>query len=434
MSATDHLNYLYGFGNEHQTEALEGALPVGQFNPQKVPYGLYTEQLSSTAFTAPRYRNHRTWTYRIRPSVTLGDFEAIDSGLIRTGPITEVATPPTAMRWDPFPEPAETQDFLQGIVTVAANGDAAQQLGIGIHVYHANTDMKQRFFYNADGELLILPREGALSIFSELGRLHAGPGELLVIPRGIRFRVELPEGKSTGYICENYGAPFELPERGPVGANGYANERDFQYPVAWFEDVEGAFTVINKFAGHFYQAHIDHSPCDVVAWTGSSAPYKYDLSRFNVINTVSFDHPDPSIFTVLTSPSDTPGVANIDFVIFPPRWMVAEDTFRPPWYHRNVMSEFMGLIKGVYDAKEKGFVPGGMSLHNSMTPHGPEAEVFEKASNAALKPQRYENTLAFMFESRYIIAPTRYALETPVRQKDYLSCWKGLKKHFDGTR
>jgi homogentisate 1,2-dioxygenase len=434
MIDTHKLEYRNGFGNEHETEALPGALPVGQFNPQRCAYGLYAEQFSGTAVTAPRHSNRRTWTYRLRPSIAMGDFSPIDRGLIRTAPITEVQCPPNVMRWDALPMPQTPTDFIDGLVTVAANGDARAQTGIGIHVYCANTGMGNRFFYNADGELLFVPQQGAILAYTEMGILHVKPGEILVIPRGIKFKIELPDGPVRGYICENYGAPLHLPERGPVGANGYANDRDFQYPVAWFEDKEGEYALVAKFCGNLHQAPMDHSPLDIVAWVGNSAPYKYDLSRFNVINTVSFDHPDPSIFTVLTSQTDTAGVANIDFVIFPPRWMVADNTFRPPWYHRNIMSEFMGLIEGVYDAKEKGFEPGGMSLHNCMSPHGPEAEVFEKASHAQLAPERYDNTLAFMFESRYVIEPTRYALETKTRQHDYIECWSGLKKYFNGEK
>jgi homogentisate 1,2-dioxygenase len=427
---TEQFDYQYGFNNEHQTEALAGALPVGQFSPQKCPYDLYAEQFSSTAFTAARADNRRTWMYRIRPSVCMGDFAPLDKGLIRTAPHNEAPCPPNPMRWDAVPISDTDTDFISGLTTIACNGDAKAQHGLGIHVYTANKGMGSNYFYNADGELLFVPQLGEIVAFTELGRLTAKPGEILVIPRGIKFKIELNSPQVRGYIAENYGHPLVLPERGPVGANGYSNQRDFAYPTAWFEDSEGDFTLTCKFAGELYQASLSHSPLDVVAWVGNSAPYKYDLSRFNVINTVSYDHPDPSIFTVLTSPSETEGVANLDFVIFPPRWMVAENTFRPPWYHRNIMSEFMGLIEGTYDAKEHGFVPGGMSLHNCMTPHGPEADVFDKASNADLKPQRYENTLAFMFESRYVIEPTQFALQTPLLQGNYASCWNNIEKLF----
>lgn len=430
MTTSSELRYLHGFGNEHETEALSGALPVGQFNPQQAPMGLYAEQFSSTAFTAPRHMNRRTWLYRIRPSVVQGDYQCLPPSLLRCGPITEVPPTPDQMRWDALSYPSGSSDFIDSLVTMAANGQLQMHTGSAIHIYRASQDMTKRFFYNADGELLIVPQQGAIIARTEMGSLHAAPGEILVIPRGVKFQVRLPEGKAMGYICENYGAPFVLPERGPVGANGYANDRDFHYPVACFEDIDGDFQLVAKFGGNLFTCQLDHSPLDVVAWVGTTAPYKYDLLRFNVINTVSFDHPDPSIFTVLTSPSDTPGVANVDFVIFPPRWMVAEHTFRPPWYHRNVMSEFMGLIRGVYDAKEEGFVPGGASLHNCMSPHGPEAAAFEKASHAQLKPERYRDTLAFMFESRFAYVPTRFALECDARQSDYINCWQGLGKHF----
>lgn len=424
------LKYMTGFGNEYETEALPGALPLGQFSPQKVNYDLYAEQFNVTAFTAPRCDNRRNWFYRIRPSVVQGEYQAMDNGLIRTGPITEAITPPTMLRWDPVELPTEDTDFVDGLVTMAANGSASTQVGVGVHVYAINSSMVQRYFYNADGEMLFVPQLGELLLHTECGKLAIKPGEIAVIPRGIKFTVSLISDEARGYICENYGHPYVLAERGPVGANGFANDRDFHYPVACYEDIEGDFELIAKFNGNMFRCEIGHSPLDVVAWTGNSAPYKYDLARFNVINTVSFDHPDPSIFTVLTSPSGTPGVANLDFVIFPPRWMVAENTFRPPYYHRNMMSEYMGLIHGVYDAKEKGFIPGGSSLHNCMSPHGPEANVFEKASNAELSPQRYDNTLAFMFESRYIFSPTLYALEGKERQTDYSACWRSIKKKF----
>jgi homogentisate 1,2-dioxygenase len=432
MTKPDNIRYSYGFNNEHESEALKNALPIGQFNPQKCAYGLYTEQFSTTAFTAPRHENRRTWMYRIRPSISMGDYFLIDKGLLRTAPLDGPPCPPNVMRWDAQPVPDISTDFIDGLKTIAANGDAKTHIGIGIHLYSANRGMENRYFNNADGELLFVPQQGELIARTELGLLTVKPGEILVIPRGIKFQIEPIDEAISGYLCENYGAPFTLPERGPVGANGFANQRDFQYPIAWFEDKEQACCLVTKFCGELYQAELEHSPIDVVAWVGNSAPYKYDLSRFSVINTVSFDHPDPSIFTVLTSPSDTEGTANMDFVIFPPRWMVAENTFRPPWYHRNVMSEFMGLVHGVYDAKEKGFEPGGMSLHNCMTPHGPEAGVFEKASNNPLTPQKYTNTLAFMFESRYVIAPTEFALQSTTRQKNYMSCWGNLEKHFDG--
>jgi homogentisate 1,2-dioxygenase len=426
------LTYMSGFGNEFSTEAIAGALPVGQNSPQKAPLGLYAEQLSGTAFTMPRVANRRSWLYRIRPAVAHGPFEKIDPKLLRGTPFDEVPPSPNQLRWDPIPIPSAPADFVDGLVTICGNGSINGMSGMAAHVYAANRSMEGRFVYDADGELLLVPELGRVRLATELGILEAGPGEIAVIPRGVRFRVELPDGKARGYVCENYGAPFRPPDLGPIGANGLANARDFLTPVAAYEDVEGDFELVAKYQGSLFRAPIDHSPLDVVAWHGNDAPYKYDLARFNTMNTVSFDHPDPSIFTVLTSPTDTPGTANVDFVIFPPRWMVAERTFRPPYFHRNVMSEYMGLILGVYDAKAEGFVPGGGSLHNCMSGHGPDAATFEAASNADLKPVYQGETLAFMFETRYALRPTKLAMESPVRQRDYQECWKGLSKGFRG--
>lgn len=427
---SDSLLYQSGFANEFATEAVNGALPHGQNAPQKTPYGLYTEQISGTPFTAPRTTNRRTWTYRIRPSVTHKPFEEIHSGLIRGGPFTELPTPPTQFRWNPLPIPEHRTDFVQGIVTMGGGGDPAFQTGVAIHIYAANASMERRFFYSADGELLIVPQLGSLLLQTEMGLLHAAPGEIAVIPRGIKFRVELEERQARGYICENYGLAFRLPDLGPIGANGLANPRDFLAPVADFEDLDGDFRIVSKFLGRLWEAEIDHSPLDVVAWHGNYYPYKYNLNLFNCINSVSFDHPDPSIYTVLTAPSAVPGTANCDFVIFPPRWMVAEHTFRPPWFHRNMMNEFMGLVFGQYDAKAEGFVPGGASLHNCMSGHGPDAETWEKATVADLKPVYLPGTLAFMFETQMVVRPTRFALETRVLQHEYYECWQGLKNNF----
>lgn len=427
----EQLQYQSGFGNEFATEALPGALPPGQNSPQRVAYGLYAEQFSGTAFTAPRNANRRAWLYRIRPSVLHRPFKQSSNQLLRSAPFNEAAPTPNQLRWDPLPLPRVATDFVDGLITMAGNGDPAMNVGTVMHIYVANRSMPERFFYNADGEMLIVPQQGRLRFQTELGVIEVAPGEVCVLPRGLKFSVQLLDESARGYVCENYGALLRLPDLGPIGANGLANPRDFQTPVAAYEDRTGDFKLTAKFQGHLWETELDHSPLDVVAWHGNYAPYKYDLARFNTIGTISFDHPDPSIFTVLTSPSDAPGTANVDFVIFPARWAVAEHTFRPPYFHRNVMSEFMGLIRGVYDAKETGFMPGGASLHNCMSAHGPDADTFERASRADLRPQRYDDTLAFMFESRYAIRPTRFALETPALQADYFACWQGLPKHFN---
>jgi homogentisate 1,2-dioxygenase len=428
------LAYQSGFGNEFATEALRGALPIGQNSPQRAPYGLYAEQFSGTAFTAPRSHNRRSWLYRIRPAAVHMPFQLLDSPRIVSDFAAAPPTPPNQLRWDPLPYPAEPTDFIEGWITMAGNGSADAMSGCAIHLYAANRSMEGRFFYSADGELLIVPQQGRLRLATELGLLDIEPQEIAVIPRGCRFRVELPDGTARGYICENFGHLFRLPDLGPIGSNGLANPRDFLTPAAWYEDVEGRFELVTKLQGRLWTAQIGHSPLDVVAWHGNYAPYKYDLRRFNTIGSISYDHPDPSIFLVLQAPSDTPGVDTIDFVIFPPRWLAAEHTFRPPWFHRNVASEFMGLIHGAYDAKAEGFVPGAASLHNCMSGHGPDAETFEKASQAdTSKPNKVAGTMAFMFETRAVIKPTRFALESAQLQSDYFQCWQTIRKNFSPT-
>jgi homogentisate 1,2-dioxygenase len=382
--------------------------------------------VSGTAFTAPRHENRRTWLYRRQPSVVTGRYQAYAQPHWCTGAERDAVLSPEPMRWHPFPIGEMPCDFVDGLRTLAANGDAAAQAGIAAHVYLANRSMQRRAFVNADGEMLFLPQQGRIRLVTEMGVLEVKPGELALVPRGVVFKVELPDGPSRGYVCENYGAHFRLPELGPIGSNGLANARDFQAPVAAFETGPGGYELVKKFGGRFWSASMGHSPFNVVAWHGNLAPMKYDTANFMTIGSISFDHPDPSIFTVLTSPSDTPGTANCDFVIFPPRWLVMEDTFRPPWYHRNLMSEFMGLVCGEYDAKPEGFKPGGASLHNAMVPHGPDRDAFERASGADLKPQKLDNTLAFMFESRYCFVPTDYAMTHPSFDARYADCWDGL--------
>lgn len=426
------LRYQSGFENDFATEALPGALPVGQNSPQKVPYGLIPEQLSGSAFTEKRRENQRSWLYRIRPSVMQGQFEQVKHPTLRTAPCLETPLTPNPLRWDPLPFPKENVDFLDSLFTVCTNGNALARQGNGIHLYCAKRSMDQRFFYNSDGDFLIVPQEGTIEVRTEFGILTAAPGEIVVVQRGMKFQVNLPQNQpARGYICENYGAHFELPNLGPIGSNGLANSRDFFTPVAYFEEKTGEYELFTKFAGELWRARLNHSPLDVVAWHGTYAPYKYDLRRFNTINTVSFDHPDPSIFTVLTSPSGKDGVANLDFVIFPERWMVAEHTFRPPYYHRNVMSEYMGLIFGVYDAKPSGgFAPGGGSLHNTMSAHGPDGGALEQGISEELKPVRYKDTLAFMFESCLPFVPTKAAMTSSTLQKDYAQCWQNIRPTF----
>ncbi len=426
--------YMPGFGNDFESEALPGALPQGRNSPQRPAYGLYAEQLSGSPFTAPRSENERSWLYRIRPSVRhTGRFTRFDLPFWKTSPSREeIDYPLSQLRWGPLPIPKEKLTFITGMRTMTLGGDVGTHNGMAAHIFLVTASMENEIFYSADGELLILPQQGKLLFFTDFGKIEIAPGELCVIPRGVKFRVELLEGPARGYVCENYGAKFTLPDRGPIGANCLANSRDFKTPVAAFEDKDEKTRLIIKWGGKFFETWLPHSPLDVVAWHGNYAPYKYDMRMFSPVGALLFDHPDPSIFTVLTAPSETEGTANVDLVIFPERWSVAENTFRPPWYHMNIMSEFMGLIYGQYEVRKEGFLPGGISLHNCMLPHGPDAEGFEKASNTELKPVKMENTLAFMFETRFPQQVTKFAIECGTLQDDYVDCWAGLKKKFNG--
>ncbi|RQP07608.1 MAG: homogentisate 1,2-dioxygenase [Paracoccus sp. BP8] len=430
-----HPGYMPGFGNDFETEALPGALPQGQNSPQKCEYGLYAEQLSGTAFTAPRGQNERTWCYRIRPSVRhTGDFAVIELPHWKTAPnLRDDIVSLGQYRWDPIPVPEEELTWITGMRTMTTAGDVNIQVGMASHVYLVTQSMQDEYFFSADSELLVVPQEGRLRFCTELGVIDLEPKEIAILPRGLVYRVEVLEGPARGFVCENYGQKFDLPSRGPIGANCLANPRDFKCPVAAFEDREARSRVVIKWCGRFHETWIDHSPLDVVAWHGNYCPYKYDLRTYSPVGAILFDHPDPSIFTVLTAPSGQEGTANIDFVLFRERWMVAEHSFRPPWYHKNIMSELMGNIYGIYDAKPQGFAPGGISLHNCMLPHGPDRDAFEGASNAELKPEKLEETMSFMFETRFPQHLTEFAAREAPMQKDYIEVWNRLEKKFDGT-
>ena len=428
---SNYASYMPGFGNDFETEALTGALPNGQNSPQKCPYGLYAEQLSGTPFTAPRGKNERSWCYRIRPSVKhINRFEKVDMPFWKSAPnILDKIISLGQYRWSPIPGDIDT-NFITGMRTMTTAGDVNTQVGMAAHIYVATNSMDNEYFYSADSELLIVPQEGQLRFFTEMGIIDLEPQEIAIIPRGLLFKVDIINGPARGFVCENYGAKFDLPNRGPIGANCLANPRDFKTPKAAFEDNSITSTVTIKWCGQFHITEIDHSPLDIVAWHGNYAPCKYDLRTFSPVGALLFDHPDPSIFTVLTAPSGVEGTANIDFVLFRDRWSVAENTFRPPWYHKNIMSELMGNIHGVYDAKPEGFAPGGMSLHNMMLPHGPDMDAFEKATNSKLGPQKMENTMSFMFETRFPQHLTSYAAKDAPLQDDYVECWSSLKKNF----
>jgi homogentisate 1,2-dioxygenase len=430
-----HPGYMPGFGNDFETEALPGALPQGMNSPQKCNYGLYGEQLSGTAFTAPSHQNERTWCYRIRPSVKhTHRFEKIDLPLWKSAPNVDPDVISLGQyRWDPLAHSTDALTFVTGMRTMTTAGDVNTQIGMASHVYLVTQSMVDDYFYSADSELLVVPQAGKLRFYTELGTIDLAPQEIAILPRGLVFRVELSDGPARGFVCENYSQKFDLPARGPIGANCMANRRDFKTPMAAFEDHEVPSTVTVKWCGQFHRTEIDHSPLDVVAWHGNYAPVKYDLTTYCPVGAILFDHPDPSIFTVLSAPSGVPGTANIDFVLFRERWLVAEDTFRPPWYHKNIMSELMGNIYGQYDAKPTGFVPGGLSLHNMMLPHGPDREAFEKAVNADLGPEKLDHTMSFMIETRFPQHLTAFAANDAPLQDDYIDCWAGIEKKFDGT-
>ncbi|BDA41515.1 Homogentisate 1,2-dioxygenase [Coccomyxa sp. Obi] len=429
------LSYLAGFGNEFQSEALPGALPVGQNNPQVCPYNLYAEQLSGTSFTMPRRQNMRSWLYRIQPSVSSSPFRPsgrIDPDRFGTQ-FGKDEVECNQLRWRPMPFPEQWTDFVSGLQTICGAGSPERKEGYAIHMYSANASMENTSFSSGDGDMLIVPEHGALRLTTEFGIMEVPPGEVCVVQCGIRFSVALPGGCARGYVLEVFGSHFILPDLGPVGANGLAAARDFQTPVAWYEDRQVEFVVLHKLGGHVFESVQPFSPFNVVAWHGNYAPYKYDLAKFCPVNTVSFDHADPSIFTVLTCPSPWPGGVTADFVVFPPRWTVAEHSFRPPYFHRNVMSEFMGLIRGKYEAKKDGFLPGGASLHVCMTPHGPDTDTFESGTTKdSHKPERLPaDSLAFMFEVNYIPKVKKSALMSECLDKAYQECWAGLKSHFD---
>lgn len=410
--------YLSGFGNHHSTEAISGALPITQNSPQHCPYDLYAEQLSGAAFTRARHQNLHTWLYRTLPSAAIHPYEFYSSTIHSAWHLPKSPNP---MRWSPFSTTLiQEQNFLEGLFHLSGN---YQMNG---YVYQCNRSMEQTYFQNRDGELLFIPYRGELRLCTEMGILEIRPGLIAVIPRGVYFKVELVSEEARGYLCENGGHPFILPELGPLGANSLAHPRHFLYPTASYEKNISSAQMICKYQDQLWISKNNPTPLNVVAWHGNYAPYLYDLSLFNTINSVSYDHPDPSIFTVLTSPSEIPGVAHLDFVIFPPRWMVAEHTFRPPYFHRNIMNEWMGLILGEYDAKQDGFLPGGSSIHNCMTGHGPDVSTYQQAISQALNPQRYENTLAFMLESNKPWLATIQAMEHETFQQDYMNCWQGF--------
>ena len=439
----DGLVYQAGFGNSFESQALAHALPRGRNNPRKVPFGLYTEQLSGTAFTAPRCVNRRTWLYRIQPSVVGSHalLQPCEQKFFGNHDPDGFQLDPNPMRWKPMPlEEGDGCNFLTGMKTLMASGSPLSKDGLTISMYTFSQDMIDDHLYNSDGDFLIVPQHGSLKIITELGRLIVHPKEICVIPRGIVFSVQrydpsLPDAVARGYVLEVFRGHFQLPELGPIGANGLANVRDFYHPTAWYvsdkHNYKKPCTIYNKFGGNLFFRLESHSPYNVVAWHGNYVPFKYDLQKFCAVNSVTYDHLDPSIYTVLTAVGSEPGTALADFVIFPPRVMATDDdTLRPPWFHRNTMSEFMGLVWGQYDAKAE-FQPGGATLHSTMTPHGPDAVSYDKAVGAdCSKPTKFEGGLAFMFETTCMMKLSPYALNCEHRDKEYPQCWADLHDTF----
>jgi len=426
---TSALEYMSGFGNEFQSEAVAGALPQGQNSPQKCAFGLYSELVSGTVFTAPRALNRRSYLFRTRPTVAQPDFQRCELANFKTPPL-EFPPYPMAMRWDPYPLELARGDFLDGMTTICGNGSPVQQSGLAIHTYCANRSMTGRAFSNADGEMLILPQHGGIRVTTEVGLLEAAPGELVLIPKGMKFRVDLLSDVARGFVCENFGHPFVLPELGLIGSNGLANACDFLTPVAHFEDSDEPVELVHKYAGAFWSATMGHSPFNVVAWRGNWAACKFDMHRFVVLGAQMVDHPDPSIFCALTSPSHPVAGGNVDFMILPPRWLVAEHTFRPPGFHRSAVAEFLALIQGAHDTRASRFAPGASSLHNNWTAHGPDVATHDKGRVAELVPTKFEETLVIMLDSRfpYEIAPG--GMDGPHRQLDCTSSWQGFQKRF----
>lgn len=449
--------YQTGFGNTFESEVLPGALPIGRNNPRLVPYNLYTEQLSGTAFTAPRCENRRVWLYRIQPSVVAGDARPVvtsDDAPCYFGGCDprECRTEVNPLRWRPFPMVTPTTnttrpptDFVSGTKLMCHGGDPAVKDGLAIYMYSFDASMStaQRVMYNADGDFLLVPQQGTLQVVTEVGTLVVEPCQICMIPRGMVFQINLASSSSSneaarGYLLEIYKGGLQLPELGPIGSNGLANARDFHYPnascVLSKSEYETPHQILSKMDARLYEKASSHSPFNVVAWHGNYLPYKYDLRRFCAVNSVTYDHLDPSIYTVLTCQTDHAGTALADFVIFPPRVMATDfNTFRPPWFHRNTMSEFMGLIEGKYDAKE-GFMAGGASLHNCMTPHGPDTDTHTKATNDPCEsPTKFEGGLAFMFETCLPLKVAPEALDNAEwRETKYAECWQGLADNFTG--
>ncbi|KAH7114315.1 homogentisate 1,2-dioxygenase-like protein [Dendryphion nanum] len=432
----DPYEYQSGFGNSFESEAVPGTIPKGQNSPRCVRFGLYAEQMTATAFVAPRHLNKKAWLYRARPAVAhqgftdLPDNPDTESNFLPINPRVHLS--PTQLAWLPFDIPTDGEiDFVSGLKTIAGSGDPTLREGLSISTFLANASMNKRAAVNSDGDMLIVPQQGALDIQTEFGMLFVQPGEIAVIQRGQRYKVNLPDGPTRGYILEIWGSNFQLPELGPLGANGLANSRDFLHPVAKYEIEVAPWEIIYQLGGKFFKSKQNHSPFDVVAWHGNYVPYKYDLTKFVNVGSISVDHIDPSIFCVLTAPSRDPSAPLADFLIFSPRWDVASHTYRPPYYHRNAASELMGLIYGEYAGRSDEFQPGGVSFECGFVPHGVAYEEF-KAASAAPPPEMQisKGAVAFMMESSRPFTITDWAWNSEKKHEHEPKMWDDLVDNF----
>ncbi|KAH9874017.1 hypothetical protein IAQ61_004645 [Plenodomus lingam] len=418
--ANDPYNYQAGWGNRHQSEVIPGTLPVAQNNPQEVRFGLYTEGITYSAFAAPRAHNYSTYMYRCRPAAAHNGYVPFESKsniqncFLSLNP--KVATLPEQAEWRPFPLPKEEEkiDFANGLHTLAGSGDPNIREGLALYVYMINSSMERRAFCNADGDFLICAQLGTLDIVTEMGKIFLQPGEICVIQRGIRFCMNLaPDTKvARGYITEVWGSMWELPDLGPLGGHGLANPRDFLYPVAAIDDnLHVDWQIVNKINGELVAIQQDHSPFDLVAWHGNVVPYKYDLTKFSSQNSTSIDHTDPSIFTVLTAKSRDPLTPLADFLWFGPRWDVATNTFRLPYFHRNSASEFLACLYGQGLGRSDDFQPGGGSFEGGHTPHGGFHEGYQHGMRIhESQPEKIlTEQLTIMIESSRLFLWTEWA-------------------------
>ena len=423
-----------GFANAFESEALPDALPRDQNSPRLSAYGLYAEQINATGFVARREHNRRSWVYRIRPAAQHSKLEPLDHPTYRQD--FDLDNPePNLSGWAPLPMPDSPTDFVDGIYTLGGSGGAEVRRGFAVHLYVANRSMENRSFYNADGEMLLVPQQGKLTLQTESGVLDVDPGMVAIIPRGLKFSVLLREDHARGYIGEVFGRSFHLPERGPVGANGLADSRHFRAPVAYHENrLVPGYSITAKFCGKLFGATQDYSPYDVVAWHGDYTPYVYELRHFSPVINGRMDHADPSIFSVLTAPLDEEGANNLDFVFFPPRWDVSEGTFRPPFFHRNAVTEINGIIRDPAGYKAP-FYSGGCFITPAMTAHGIRAGGVEgflsMSDEAADRPHRFrDNSMWFQFETVLPFYLTSWAKKAGQRIDDWHHIWGTYRDHY----